>query len=502
MLFRHYMRNFSQVKDFYGSHYSSTKFKKIEPLIPRHTVCDELFLYNRRIGASEKTLHNIELLRNEDSFAVVSGQQPGLFCGPLYTIYKALSAIMVAERFHFIPIFWNASEDSDFDEVNHTSFFSGDTIRSLSTSIEGGGRSISDIPSPKEEIRELLSSFISQAPQTEFGGELAEAVQHASDESATLSEFFSRIMTWLFGDFGLVIVEPYLLRKFSLPIVEKALAHPIRVSEILGDTGERLHSLGYEPQLVKKSDSTNLYVVDGKRHPLLYYDSAFHAGEKTFQENELFDMLHHNPHSISTGVALRPIVQDYVLPTAAYIAGPAEIAYFAQLLPVYKYLGVEQSLLYPRYSVTIVESKIKKIIDKYALDFLQLAEPQEIVNKHARESVEETFTRYYSEMDMMFEGMRKDIPPSLEKSLEATRAATRNNLSALQKKVQSEKKREDELFASQVRKASSTLFPTGEMQERVVGFMEYYNKYGRGFVQDIYDALKSASPDNHILLYR
>jgi uncharacterized protein YllA (UPF0747 family) len=116
--------------------------------------------------------------------------------------------------------------------------------------------------------------------------------------------------------------------------------------------------------------------------------------------------------------------------------------------------------------------------------------------------VEETFTRYYGEIDGVFEGMRKDIPRSLEKSLEATRTATRNNLSALQKKVQSEKKREDGLFASQVRKASSTLFPTGEMQERVVGFMEYYNKFGRGFIRDTYDALKSTSPDNHILLYR
>jgi uncharacterized protein YllA (UPF0747 family) len=116
--------------------------------------------------------------------------------------------------------------------------------------------------------------------------------------------------------------------------------------------------------------------------------------------------------------------------------------------------------------------------------------------------VEETFTRYYGEIDGVFEGMRKDIPPSLEKSLEATRAATRNNLSALQKKVQSEKKREDELFASQVRKASSTLFPTRKMQERVVGFMEYYNKYGRDFIRDINDTLKSTSPDNHILLYR
>jgi bacillithiol biosynthesis cysteine-adding enzyme BshC len=496
------MWNFGRVEDFYGSHYSSANFRKIEPLIPRHEICDELFSYNRRIGASEKTLHNIELLGNEESYAVVSGQQPGLFCGPLYTIYKALSAIVVAERFHFIPIFWNASEDSDFDEVNHTSFFSGDAIRTLSTSIEGGGRSISDIPSPKEEIRELLSSFISQAPQTEFGGELVEAIQHASDESATLSEFFSRIMVWLFRDFGLVIVEPHLLRKFSVPIIEKALAHPTRVSEILGETGERLHSLGYEPQLVKKSDSTNLYIMDGKRYPLLHYDKAFHAGEKVFSEGELLDMLHHNPHSISTGVALRPILQDYVLPTATYIAGPAEIAYFAQLLPVYRYLGVEQSLLYPRYSVTIVESKIRKIMDKYALDFLSLAEPQEIVNRHARESVEETFTRYYGEIDGVFEGMRKDIPPSLEKSLEATRAATRNNLSALQKKVQSEKKREDELFASQVRKASSTLFPTRKMQERVVGFMEYYNKYGRDFIRDINDTLKSTSPDNHILLYR
>ncbi len=215
-----YLSRYERVSHFYPCHFRERKFRKVE--VDREQVVEILREYNRRIDAPQKVMENIEMLLDENTYAVITGQQPGIFTGPLYTIYKALSAIIVAsnlsdKKHPLVPIFWNASEDHDLSEIDHVYLMKENKPLRINYPVSTG-RSASEVRLDTQKMQGMISRIDEVTPDTEFKNPLLKNLQNLAERSGSLGEIFSRIMIFLLGEYGLILIEPKYLRKIMVPL--------------------------------------------------------------------------------------------------------------------------------------------------------------------------------------------------------------------------------------------------------------------------------------------
>ncbi|MBU7031614.1 MAG: bacillithiol biosynthesis BshC [Theionarchaea archaeon] len=273
-------------------------------------VLKSIKTYNSRLGAPSLVFEAIERLAH--SPAVVTGQQPCLLTGPLFVIYKAFTAVILAERHDAVPIFWNASEDDDISEVNHIWMMDGELEKIM----------LNMDPSPFFQIsltqhqRDMLISRIQElTPPTEFREHVFSLIRGCS---SGFSEMFSQLLTTLFSDHGLVMVEPHLFSEQAAPLFEQLIRHPVKAVELVSKAGDSLEALGYRRQIHKLPDSCSFYLALGGARLPVTYDTVFHAGESAYTESELLTLLEEHPEWFSSTVISRPLIQDFLLPTLAY----------------------------------------------------------------------------------------------------------------------------------------------------------------------------------------
>ena len=487
----------------------------------RRALIERLIDYNRRLGAPPRVLENIERLgsgsEGAQAVAVVSGQQPGLLGGPLYTIYKAISAIVLAERLGrtegrpFVPIFWNHSEDHDFAEVGHIYLLREGRPVKLEypppEELAAGPRSVAELPLDPGQLERLLAQIEEATPQSEFSASILERVRELASCSRDFGEFFSRLMLWWFGEWGLVLVEPRTLRELMVPVFARLIEEPAATGRLVAQAGERLRREGRPPALRQPEHFCNFFV---DRRRVLFRDGRFSIGVdgQTYSKEELLRLLEEEPERFSTDVVTRPLVQDWLLPTRAYVAGPNEAAYLAQLGEVYRWFSLRMPRVILRHRCTLIERRIKRILDRYAPWDVKLEdyrEPERLAKRIAKamSGLEEGFVRRREEIARILEGLKGELSkldPQLERPCEAARAKIAKVLDQLEDKAAKAQREREPHLKEQIHRAASYLFPLGQPQERVLNIMEFLIRHGPSLLGWLKEQIARSEPGEHLLI--
>src|ERR1051326_3820275 len=343
-LFDDYLHHFDKVRQFYArpplqQDWWQDEIKKIEyPEERRQQVAAVLERQNREFGAGEKTLANIERLR-AGAPAMVTGQQVGLFGGPLFCILKAITAVKIADKAGAVPVFWLATEDHDYEEISAVNFPAGDHLQRFAVNVpHREGAPVGTIAFT-DEITAAIAQVEALFGRSEISEMLAASYGKGETFGTAFAKFYARALTGL----GIVFLNPLDpgLHRIAQPVYRAALERADEINQALLQRNDELEAAGYHAQVkVTPSHTLCFYLEDGVRTPVRHHqDGVFFIGERKLAAAELIAETERCPERFSANVLLRPVVQDYLLPTLDYFGGPAEIAYFAQIEVVYSKLA-------------------------------------------------------------------------------------------------------------------------------------------------------------------
>jgi len=518
----------------------------------RPMISDRLVHINKNFGCSAATVKNCESLKDPNTMVVIGGQQPGLLGGPAFIIYKLFSIIKLAEHLsdflnlHVIPVFWNASDDSNFSQVDNT-FLLDKELKKVVLSLadinrtpelrkdDTGSKRFSDIIITESLAAKKIDEFLGYLPNTDFKAGIevffADCLERLSKgdfnylnpkhgrlkaarptdcmavygsghkNSFRLNDFFSAIITGLFSKYGLVLIDPsdIELKKLSLPILEKDICNHAGIEKSINESGEKLVKDGYHSQLSADKDFLNFFIVkDGVRQRIKCGGNSFFVfDKKSLSVEELKSLIVSDFSKISLNVISRPLFQDSALPVLATVCGPGEVSYFSQLKGVYDIFGLKQPVIYPRFSATIVESKVRKAIEKTGAGI-------ELLNHGIKDAVSITLK---SSLGIDITGILKSLEGDImdktgkaENLIESYGIVCtgyfdrfednlKKEIKILYKKISSESENKNLFLVSNIDKIYLNLFPKGLLQERVLSIFQYINKYDFKLLDDLYNII-------------
>ncbi len=511
-LYTDYNTNFEKISKFYSGNYNDkndwkTKINDLQNRKFDRTILNRVLNnQNREFQSGIKTLANIDLLGNDTTFAVVTGQQLGFFGGPLYTIYKAITTVKLANKlsqdypdYNFVPVFWLEGEDHDFDEINKTKYLNSNNELSVVEYLFGGkplernigatGNIIID-----EHIEQFFLSIESTLPKTDYSLALFELMKGYYSKGNTFLKAFAGFFNHVYEDSGLIFINTNQpdFKKILSPLFVNEINSNSQASKLVIQKSVELED-HYHAQI--KAKALNLFMFHkGGRHLIEPSDSGDYYLKnlrQRFTKDELLSVAVNNPELLSPNVVMRPLCQDTLLPTVSYVGGPGEIAYFAQLKPVYEYFNVVMPIIYPRASVTLIEEKIKKVLEKYSLEVEDLFGEIEPILSKVSEQVSEV------KVDSLFESLNirineavnearfgiQQIDPTLNGSIDGMLLKFQQQFDVLKQKTQKAQQQKEEVSLKQIKKASLNIFPNENFQEREFSVIQYLNKYGPDFVK-------------------
>ncbi len=527
-LFLDYLYEFDNVSSFYKTNFRNKDeyLKTFKKISENHTdfrdqLSHILSAQYNGFSPSAKTQKNITDLSDDRTLAVVTGQQLGLLGGPLYTLYKIISAIklssMLSERyddFQFVPVFWLEGDDHDFNEVRSINFLDGNNNISkleygLEVIDEENRGSVGHIKLD-ETISQFFLDLEKNIRDTEFTPDLLSHLKSFYSPGKTFKQSFKELIFWLFDKYGLIIFDPQdpEIKKQLKPIFIKEITDFRKHTEKLVHVSATLEEL-YHAQV--KVRPVNLFFSNDEGRfliePVDNNEFRLKRKRKKYTYDELIELINKEPENFSPNVLLRPICQDYILPTAFYVGGPSEISYFAQVTPMYDFFNVEMPIIYPRSSATLVERNISSIIDKYNISIAELLLDPEKVKEKVVKSVSQTavddiFNLTSNQIEVALDHLKEKLF-ELDKTISDASSKYKQKIfyyidELKSKAVEAQKKKYD-TTVRQVDKVSNALYPNSNMQERELNFFYFANKYGTEFINRIYEELEVTKFDHQII---
>ncbi len=520
-----YFDNFEKVAEFYNGDYRSpenflhrsSEIKKRD--LPIAKLVPILKEQNQRFGCSLPTLEKVDWLLERRACAVVTGQQTGLFGGPLFTIYKTLSTIRLAERLSrtcegcYVPIFWLASDDHDFREVNHINILN--KANEPLAIVYDGHPQESRLPVSRiqltEAVEPVLDNLAKETHPSEFKDDVLHALRQAYQPGRAFSEAFAHWLMALFRPFGLVIIDASDARVKALgkQLFEQEIRESSPSSRAALDVSKRLTDKGYHNQVQLQDGYLNLFYVEDERNAVQFENGGFlvKRSEHKLTRDELLAQLEAHPEFFSPNVLLRPLFQDVLLPTIAYVAGTGEGAYYAQMKAIYEYFGLPMPVIFPRKSLTLLESRVERVLDRYQLQVSDFwGNPDLLVNHIARaqlpHSIEKDVRNAAQCVSDNLEILEKTVgefEPTLVDFVRKTRGRLQSQIEGLEKKVLQAYKKRNDVIQQQIYKAHHSLFPNNHLQERELNVVPYLFKHGFGFIDQLYEAIDISSFDHQIV---
>ncbi len=458
-------------------------------------------------GAPCPALAAAERLRDPRTVAVVTGQQAGLFGGPAFSLLKALTAVTLAERITSeikvpaVAVFWVDAEDHDWEEVRSASVLDANlelrTVRLDSP--EGAGRLPVGRLTLDAGITRAIDELAAVLTPTEFTDEVLEAIRAAYAPGNTMSGAFARLHEWMLGERGLIVFDAS--DPAAKPLVADLFAHeleaPGHALALAAAAGAELRSRGHEPQITPVDEGTALFSLGGARVPIRRRGDQLAIGDQLHDARALAEEARRHPDRFSPNVLLRPIVQDTLFPTVCYVAGPSELAYWAQIQGVYQHFGLPMPLLQPRLAATILDSASSRFLARHDLPFEDLHRHDESALNRLLEaalppsveaSLEQAVAGVRERMAAVVEAVPA-IDPTLAGAAKTTLGRMEHDLRTLHGKIIHAAKRRDETRRRQFIRAQSQAFPGGHLQERTVGSIFFVNRYGPAIHQRVLPAL-------------
>jgi len=514
-LFLDFLFQFEKVKEFYAHQPHSQAVLEYArtldfPMERRARVADVLEKQNRQWGAQSATLASIERFR-KGAVACISGQQVGMLGGPLYSLLKAVSALQMAEELtaqgiEAIPVFWLATEDHDLAEIASVTLPAGCELEKLTATGESG----SDAPVGPLPLEPRIESLVERATQLLGAGWVSDALRESYRVGESYGSAFARLFTRLLAGTGMVLVDPMEneLHAIAQPLFTAAAERAEELDQALLERGKALHIAGYHEQVRVTPESTLLFSLAGNRRTVLHLaGDGFMLGAQRISRHEVLDQIAAHPEQFSANVLLRPVMQDYLFPTAVYFGGPAELAYFAQAAVVYEKLLGRMTPVMPRLSATIISPAMDDLLARYRLSFGDLF--------HGSERVCELLAS-------------RVLPPGLREALHEAKESLQSHLSALRAELQaldptlvdatarSERKmlyqlakigakagraelRHNKGLTQDAHHVLTELFPHKELQERVLPVIYFLAQYGRELITELKKAAAPQCPGHQII---
>lgn len=520
-LFKTYVENFEDVADFYAVNpFSSDDLKNYAKSFTfrgdREQSASLLHSFNQQFDVDEATFKNIERLKQADSLAIVSGQQLGLYSGPVFTLLKAVTAIQRARQMEkllnrpVIPVFWLADEDHDYEEIRSLSLLNNDLESFALPPRESDLPPVSELSLP-DEIEELRSEIQGTLIDTEFSDELWTMLDQCFYSGATFLTAFGNFLARLFSKHGLVLAGSH------HPAIKEQIKEPLITAVKKADD---LHqNLERQSQHIEQKFHRQATVYDSH----LFYIHPENGREKIQRSDEFWTTasgikwtsadltakIESNPARFSPDVFLRPVLQDRLLPTLGYAAGPGELAYYGQMKSFYRCFDQQMPAILPRLSVTFIEPAIDRVLQELPFDI------DEYNNRI--EDLESAFVERTGEVDIeaIFDSWKAEerevtsshletissIDETLEGAVEKAQATYFNELNKLKGKVYKAVKKRKNIQLNRIHRIRQNLFPGGQLQERTICGIYYMNKFGPDIWDRLLDHLEEMTLNDHKLIY-
>jgi bacillithiol biosynthesis cysteine-adding enzyme BshC len=523
---RDYRTNETKLKSFFDYDPYSEYTERIRELNQRHFhrehLTDVLHRINRQWGASDATLDNIERLKDANSTVVIGGQQAGLLTGPMYTVNKVISIIQFARQkerelnIPVIPVFWIAGEDHDFDEINHVYLPGNEKMEKYQHPQKiYKKKPISEIKLNKEETAQWLETLFQQVQETAYTPRLFQSLEDCLKKSDSYVDFFARLVHLLFQKEGLVLADsahPELRNLEADHFAGMIHAQP-RIAKSVHQSLKKLEQLGYSVPLEAEIDDGHLFYHEaGERILLKRNDEGKWTGKQNevcFTTEELLEIAYQHPAQLSNNVVTRPIMQDLIFPTLAFIGGPGEIAYWSSLKQAFHTMDIKMPPVVPRLSFTFVERSIERYAKKYHISpEMVINEGVERVKKEWLESrnnpsipdVAGRVKRQIEEAHQPLREMAVEISPDIGDLSKKNLFYLKRNIDFMEnrmmKAVQDKYKKEVAEFDI----LQMSLFPQNNLQERVWTPLPWINLYGTGFIHELVSKSLSFKNEHYIVM--
>ncbi|MGB9203220.1 MAG: bacillithiol biosynthesis cysteine-adding enzyme BshC [Terriglobales bacterium] len=528
-LFLDYLSYAPSVRDFYPRSPGFREWLKDEAgrvaydAARRGKVGEILERQNRAWGASPKTLANIERLK-QGALAAVTGQQVGLFGGPLFSIFKALTAVKLAEEataegVDCVPIFWLATEDHDLAEVNHVALVSEQGVPQLFAAGSHAFESaVTDAPVGAVKFGPEIEPLVERAAALLGDSEVTTWLRQAYRPGETLGSAFALLFAQLFADWGVILLDPAdkEFHDLAKPLFRAAIERASELDEALLARGKALEQAGYHQQVKVTSATTLLFEVkDGVRTVVRRRNDgtnggnggAFVVGEERISHGEVLDRIEKAPEKFNPNVLLRPVVQDYLLPTLVYTGGAAEVAYFAQVAVVYEKLLGRVTPILPRFSATLVEAKPERILTRYQLGLPDLFHgPEKVREAIAARSLpsdlQTRFSEAYTSVEQSMTALRESIgrlDSTLVDTAQSSQESMAHQISRLQARVSRAEGLRNEVITRHADALSHALFPHKALQEREVAGVSFVARYGPELLANLYQTIHPDCHDHQVI---
>lgn len=477
----------------------------------RQAVADILERQNHAWGWSSKTADNLKKFR-EGAAVVVTGQQVGVFGGPLFAILKALTAVELAAKAEAagvptVPVFWLATEDHDLDEVSRVSVPAADGSLQV---IEIAPPTIEDAPVGDVLLGDDVTAQVERLAELLGPSEITDAVVEAYRPGVSMGDAFAKLYSKVFAEWGVILIDGYdpALHQIAKPIYRAAAEQSEEIDRLLLARGKELEEAGYHQQVKVTASSTVLFeIVDGKRTVIQRVNGSFKAGANRYSPAELVERIEQAPEKFSANVLLRPVVQDYLLPTLAYTGGPAEVAYFAQVAVVYQTLVGRVTPVLPRFSATSVSPKMAKLLQKYGLklsdlfvgpEALKIELAKRVLPGSLQTNLQTAETLIHVAMERVKADLQK-LDPTLVQSANRAEAKMRYQVERLGKRAARAELLRNEIVGRHADALSSNLFPHKNLQEREIAGVYFLAQHGLELMHTLYEAAQTECPDHQVI---
>ena len=528
LLIEEFLHSFDRVKKFFRwnpeTDWQACAGLRANSGADRNQIADILHDQNSGWQARSATMDHIQQIRNPGTLCLMTGQQVGIFGGPLYTLYKAITAVKLAKfltlqfpRWNVVPCFWMEVGDNDYREINHIFTIDKESrlVRLSLPDQPTDFRSVSHrtIPPEIEEVHRKLDEALFPS---EFKTKILGMLREEYSEGKHFSDAFARLLHHLLGDYGLVIIDPS-DRRFKLlakHVFRAALNEAEKLHELINRQNRELEKHNYPVQvrLTEKQTLLFLQADDFSRCRIDRQEKQFlvrHPKQPfTISMKDLSELLEEQPWRFSPNVLLRPVYQDSLFATLGYVGGPAELAYTAQLQPIYQLFNLPQPVFFPRARVTLVEKKIDRLVQKYGLNYPKIFALgdrliTDFTRRHSEVQLEQLFSEPVGKIEQLLNRLEpavREIDPTLISALDKTNKQINRAFLNLKARTEQAFARKLDMEIRQLNRLLVHLYPSGTFQERKLNPVYFLAKYGPDFVANLYKSV-SIEEASHQLIF-
>jgi bacillithiol biosynthesis cysteine-adding enzyme BshC len=521
-LYQTYVSNFARLSDFYETDpfsldECSQKADSLKFDGGRKQVVALLKQFNKSFSPHKAVFKNIRRLENPQSLALVTGQQLGLYGGPIYTFFKTLTVIHLARKLQkelhrpVIPVFWLADEDHDYEEIRSVTIPSKNSVETFSlSSRKENAQPVSDIPLP-DQIEAVRSKIRSSLPETDFTGDLWDILDECFQPGASFRTAFGRFLTELFGREGLVLAgsndEP--IKNYLKEALIQSVQKEDVIKRSLEQQSQKINRRFHQQATVSASHLFYLHPEKGRVKIQRQDDKWVTETDKNWTGDDLIREIDAHPEAFSPDVFLRPVVQDKLLPVLGYVAGPGEIAYYGQMKTLYGAFEQKMPIIFPRMSGTFIEPAIDRIIGELPFEidaYQQRIEDLEsdFVERTGEVDIEAIFNTWKEEEHAAASKHIQTIAEldrTLKGAAENAQSTYHNELNKLKGKVYQAVKKRKNIQLNRIRRIHRNLFPERQLQERLFCGIYLMNKFGVDIWERLLEEMANITLDEHQLIY-